>query len=427
MDSFQFRQGILHCEDAPVPTLADRFGTPVYLYSRRAFLEHYDRLAGAFAALTPKLCYSIKSCHNLNVLRMLRERGAAFDAVSGGEIRRAVEAGADPANIVFAGVGKTDAEIAFAVQLGVGCFNVESAAELEALADQAERAQRPVRAALRVNPDVDALTHPYTTTGKHENKFGIEIDDARALFLRYRGHPRVSLCGIHLHIGSPVNTVEPYVEAITKGLALIDTLRADGVSVDLLNLGGGWGACYQRDDAPPPEVYARAIVPLLAGRGLHVHLEPGRSISANAGLLVTRVTYVKQGREKRFVIVDAAMTDLLRPALYSAVHFVWPVAPGPDFVPPHHGADQRLPGTQPVDVVGPVCESSDFLGKDRWLPPVARGDLLAVFSAGAYGAVMSSQYNSRPRAPEILVHGATARVIRRRETYDDLLAPERNL
>jgi diaminopimelate decarboxylase len=427
MDPFAYRGGVLHAEDALVADIAQRFGTPVFVYSRKALVEGFDRLARAFAPLRPHICYSIKSCHNTHILRLLRERGAAFDAVSIGEIRRALEAGADPATIVFAGVGKTQAEIRAAVEGGVGCFNVESVGELEALAAVTQELKKPVRACLRVNPDVDPATHPYTTTGKKENKFGIERDVARELFKAYVQHPRLRLSGIHLHIGSPVYTIEPYVEAAEKALVLIDELRTAGVSIDLLNLGGGWPVSYQDDDAPPLEDYAAALTPLLQGRGLDIHLEPGRSIAANSGLLVARVIYTKQGRERRFVIVDAAMTDLIRPALYQAYHFLWPVAPGPEFTPTGRAAEMALPGLAPVDVVGPVCESSDFLAKQRPLPPILPGDLIAVFSAGAYGSVMGSQYNSRPRPPEVLVEGANARLIRRRETYDDLVATERDV
>ena len=427
MQFFQYLDGRLACEGVSLAHVAQEYGTPAFVYSGRAFAEHYQAIARAFAALNPKICFSIKSCHNLHVLRLLREQGAAFDAVSGGEVRRAMEAGARPEDIVFAGAGKTETEIHDAIDVGVGWFNAESETELEIIAHSAERAGKVSRAAVRVNPDVDPHTHPYTTTGKSENKFGIEVDRARALFARYRRHRWLKLCGVHLHIGSPVNTVEPYVEAVTKALALIDQLRADGVEIESINLGGGYGASYEGDEAPPAADYARALVPLLEGRGLAVHLEPGRSISANAAVLLAGVICVKQSRTRRFVIVDAAMTDLLRPALYGAYHFIWPVEPADGLVPPHQGRDLKLPGTILVDVVGPVCESSDFLGKDRHLPLLKRGDLLATFSAGAYGAVMSSQYNSRPRAAEVLVEGGSARLIRRRETYDDLVAAEREV
>jgi diaminopimelate decarboxylase len=427
MSAFEYRGGELYCEDVPAAALAERFGTPLYVYARSELTQAYDRMAAAFAALSPTICFSIKSCHNLHVLRVLRERGAAFDAVSIGEVRRAIEAGAAGTDIVFAGVGKTHSEIDEALRLGVGCFNVESAEELDALRAAAAQIGGTVRAALRVNPDVDAHTHPYTTTGKQENKFGIEIGEARKLFRMYAGHAHARLSGIHVHIGSPVNTVEPYVETVKRTLALIDQLADDGVTIDLLNLGGGWGTCYQDDDAPPIDTYAAAIVPLLADRKLSIHLEPGRSIAASAGILLARVIYRKQSRARRFVIVDAAMTELIRPALYGAYHFIWPTVAGEAFVPTNRRADLDMPGLLTVDVVGPVCESSDFLAKGRALPPLEQGDLIAVFSAGAYGSVMSSQYNSRPRAAEVLVRGADASLIRRRETYDDLVAPEREV
>ncbi len=425
-EPFVFRDGTLYGEQVALPEVADDFGTPAYVYSASALRANYQRLARAFSALRPQVCFSIKSCHNLHILERLRGWGAAFDAVSIGEIRRALAAGASAGHVVFAGAGNTRGEIAEAIRLGVGCFNVESAGELEVLAEEAAEAQATVRAALRINPDVDAKTHPYTTTGRSENKFGIDIAEAVELFVGHRDHPHVRLVGVHLHIGSPVKTVAPYLEAIEKTLGVIDDLRRRGVAIELLNIGGGYGVCYEDADAPPLEDYAAGIVPLLQDTGLEIHLEPGRAIAANAGVLLTRTTYVKQGRARRFVIVDAAMTDLIRPALYDAYHFIWPVSPGAAFVPPGRGRDQTLPGCVTVDVVGPVCESSDFLAKQRHLPPVAAGDLLAVFSAGAYGAVMSSQYNSRPRAPEVLIEGAEVTLIRRRETFDDLVAAERD-
>jgi diaminopimelate decarboxylase len=425
MDVFAYRDGGLYCEDVSVAELAAVYGTPLYIYSRSHLENAFDAMATAFAALTPKLCFSIKSCSNLHILRLLRRRGAAFDAVSIGEVQRALEAGADAGDIVFAGVGKTQEEIDAALALGVGCFNVESAEELAALSACVAATSRPATAALRVNPDVDAHTHPYTTTGKEENKFGIAFDVARKLFAEHDPSGRLRLTGLHVHIGSPVNTVAPYVETVERTLALIDELAAAGTQIDLLNLGGGWGTRYRDDDAPDIAAYAEALVPLLADRGLHIHLEPGRSIAANAGLLVARTVYRKINRSRRFVIVDAAMNDLVRPALYNAYHFIWPVNPDAEFVPTGRDAQAGMDGLSPADVVGPVCESGDFLAKARPLPPVDPQDLLAVFSAGAYGSVMASQYNSRPRAAEVLVTGSQHRLIRRRETYDDLVAAER--
>lgn len=425
MDHFQYRDGVLWCEDLPIPRVAEQFGTPLFVYSRQTLLDHYDRMAAAFAPLRPIICYSVKSCQNLAICRLLRERGAAFDVVSGGELSRALEAGADPATIVFAGVGKTDDEIRQGIEAGIGWFNVESEPEMENLQKLADAMGRTVNAALRVNPDVDPKTHVYTTTGKRETKFGVDLERAAAVFKRYGRHPRVQLSAIHLHIGSPVNQIDPYVQAIRKTLAMIGELRAAGFTIDTIDIGGGFGAHYQGSEAPPASAYAEAIVPLLAGRGLRVILEPGRSIAANAGILVGRTLYVKDSGDKHFVITDASMTELIRPALYGAYHFVWPVAPGAGRVPPSRAADVSVPGAIKVDVVGPVCESGDFLAKDRILPPVERGDLLAFFTAGAYGFVMSSQYNTRPRSAEVLVGHHTARLIRRRETYDDLVAAER--
>jgi len=425
MDSFRFVNGTLHCEGVPLPQAADGFGTPVYVYSAATLRDRYDAVASAFAELKPIICYSVKSCQNLHILRLLRGRGASFDVVSGGELARALEAGADASKVVFAGVGKTDAEIRQGIQAGIGWFNVESEQELENLIRIAAQLDRPVRAALRINPDVDPKTHVYTTTGKQETKFGVDLVRARNVFDRYGRDARVKMSALHLHIGSPVNTVEPYIEAIEKTLALIRHLREDGFAVDTLDIGGGFGADYETGEAPSPTEYAARIGPLLHGRGLTVILEPGRTISANAGILLGRVLYTKQSGAKRYVITDAALTELVRPALYGARHFVWPVTPGDGFVPEARRCDLHLADTALGDVGGPVCESSDFLAKGRWLPPLKRGDLLAIFTTGAYGFVMSSQYNSRPRSPEVLIDGHSARLIRRRETYDDLVGPER--
>lgn len=439
MDHFLYKNGTLHCEDVSLIDLARQFGTPLYVYSRQTILDHYDRLHAAFGEVDPWLCFSVKSCGNLHILRLLCQRGCAFDVVSGGEIKRALEAGGEPSRIVFAGVGKSDEEIREALETGIGWFNVESEAEMENLAGLAAAMGKTAHAALRVNPDVDPKTHVYTTTGKRETKFGVDVERARNVFHTFaarqqdrRGaanypanYPALDLSAIHLHIGSPVNDVNAYVESVTKGLALIDELRRDGYTIRALNIGGGYGAHYEKEQAPPAVDYANAIVPLVRGRGLQILLEPGRTITANAGVLLCKTLYTKASGDKQFVIVDAAMTELIRPCLYGAFHFVWPVRPAGGAVPPERSAALKLPGTQLVDVVGPVCESSDFLAKDRWLPPVARGDLVCVFSAGAYGMVMASQYNARPRPAEVLVEGDRPRIIRRRETYDDLVAAER--
>ncbi|MCZ6815251.1 MAG: diaminopimelate decarboxylase [Planctomycetota bacterium] len=425
MDHFEYRNGELWCEEVSVSNIVETSGTPAYIYSAATLLEHYDRVEAAFDALDPLICYSIKSCSNLHICRLLAEHGSGFDVVSGGELVRALEAGADPRKIVFAGVGKTDEEIHRAIDARIGWFNIESEPELENLIDIAKSRRVNVNAALRVNPDVDPKTHRYTTTGTRETKFGVDLERARRVFDQYGRQDAVLLTGIHLHIGSPVNSVEPYVRAITKGLDLIESLRGDGFKIDTLDIGGGFGAHYRASEAPPAVRYAEAIVPLLEGRNLRFIMEPGRSIAANAGILVARTVYVKQSGERQVLIVDAGMNDLIRPALYEAYHFIWPVQPPDGFVPVGRGEDVRFPGTVQMDVVGPVCETGDFFAKDRALPPTQRGDLIAVFSTGAYGFVMASHYNTRGNPPEILVIGDSHRVIRRRETYDDLLAAER--
>lgn len=425
MDFFRYRGQELYCEDVPVERIAAEAGTPVYVYSAATFRGHYQKLERAFAELNPLLCYSVKGCGNIHILRLFAGLGSGFDVVSGGELYRVLAAGGRAEQVVYAGVGKTDEEIRQAMKAGIGYFNIESEAELENLIALAGQEKKPVRAALRVNPDVDPKTHRHTSTGKKETKFGVDCERARGVFEQYGRNGQVRLEGIHIHIGSPVNTVAPYVEAIQKTLALIAELRAGGYDIRVIDIGGGFGADYTTGQAPAPEEYAGAIVPLLRGTGLQVILEPGRSISANAGILVTRVLYNKKGGEKNFVIVDAAMSDLIRPALYEAFHFIWPAQPQKGYELENRSDTVDLSGLRKVDVVGGICESSDFLAKDRMLPPLKRGDLLAVFTAGAYGFAMSSQYNARPRAAEVMVEGVTFRVIRRRESYEDLIALER--
>lgn len=423
MDHFNYRAGELFAEELPLSQIAERFGTPAYVYSQNTLLTHYERLRAAFAPLDPLICYAVKACSNVHICRLLAERGSGFDVVSGGELFRVLRAGVAPERIVFAGVGKTDREIVEALRAGIAGFNAESSSELEQIGRLAEQAGTRANVALRVNPDVDAQTHAYTTTGRKENKFGVDIGQALSVFEAFRGRRGLNLHGIHLHIGSPVNDVEVYRQSIIRGIELIEALRAAGHAIDMIDIGGGFGAFYRGDEAPPAAAYAEAIVPLLRERGLRVVLEPGRSLVANAGVLLTRVLHVKQGPTKRFVIVDASMNELIRPALYGAYHFIWPVSAG-RHVPATRQADQPFSDLVACDVVGPVCESGDFLAKDRRLPEVAAGDLLAVFSAGAYAMSMASQYNSRPRAPEVLVDCGDARLIRRRETYEDLVAAE---
>ena len=430
MDRFEYRDGGLWCEDAAVADLARRFGTPLYVYSAGTLRDHYRKLAAAFAPLEPLVCYSVKALSNIHVLRLLAEEGSGFDLVSGGELYRVIEAGGDPARSCFAGVAKTDEEIRYALKQGIRLFNVESEAELQNLARLAEETGRPARAALRINPDVDPKTHRYVTTGKRETKFGVDLERARRVFDAFAsssGAAHVALCGVHIHIGSQITRVGPYVEAVKKALDLVAALRASGHKITTLDIGGGFGAHYEAAEALDAGAFAGALVPLLQGSGLQVIMEPGRFIAANAGILVTRVQYVKEGGDRRFLLCDSGMHHLVRPAVYGAYHYVWPVEPGGDFAPPTRSRDERMPGTEVVDVVGPICEPSDFLAKERHLPPVARGGLLAVFSAGAYGMAMASEYNSFPRPAEVLVSGSEASLIRRRGTYDDLVAPEQNL
>ncbi len=423
MDYFDYRQGALWCDDVAAATLADRYDTPLYVYSRQTLVDHFTRLRAAFAELDPLICFSIKACPNTHIGRILLELGSGFDVVSGGELHRAIHVGAAPASIVYAGVGKTDRELCAALDAGIGLFNIESESELVHFNELARRRGQRALAALRVNPDVDASTHEYTTTGKKETKFGVDLDAARDVFRRHGQSGSVRLCGIHLHIGSGVRDVGAYARSLESGLGLIDQLRGDGHEIDTIDVGGGYAAHYQDDEAPTAAEYAGVMVPLLRDRGLRVILEPGRSIAANAGVLLTRVLHVKESGRRRFVIVDAGMNDLLRPALYGAYHFVWPVEAGAQ-APLSRGPEQPFDDLQLCDVVGPICESGDFLARGRELPPVKRGDLMAVFATGAYAASMASQYNSRPRAAEVLVAGDRARLIRRRETYADLLAPE---
>lgn len=428
MDHFQYQDGKLHAEQLPLSRIAESVGTPAFIYSAATLLDHYDRLAGAFAALEPQMCYSIKSCGNIHILRLLAERGSGMDVVSAGEIRRALAADVDPTKLVFAGVGKTDDEIRFALDTGVGRFNVESEAEFDNIARIAREMSVIGHAALRVNPDVsDEKTHAKTTTGKKETKFGVDIDRAEAFFDRYGKDDHCRLDGIHVHLGSPIYSPEPYAKAVDRVLSLIDRLTRRGFEIHALNFGGGFAADYETGASPQYEAYAEALVPKLQpfhDRGGKVLLEPGRTIAANAGVLLGQVQYIKVGGAKKFVIVDTGMHHMIRPTLYDAWQFLWPVDVAPSHVPPRRVAELDLPGLERIDVVGPICETGDYLALGRDLPPMARGELLAVFGAGAYGMTMASNYNATLRPPEILVEGDTFRVIRRRETYDDLLAPE---
>jgi diaminopimelate decarboxylase len=425
VDFFSYKNGRLFAEDVDIEQVAADAGTPVYIYSKATFLDHLDKVKRAYGELDTTICYSVKACGNINILRFMAQAGSGFDVVSGGELYRALQAGADASKIVYAGVGKTDKEIKEALEEGIGYFNVESEQELENLIRIANENNCRTKAALRINPDVDPKTHTYTTTGTRETKFGVDIEQARKVFMSFGNNKTVCLCAIHIHLGSAGKTVEPYVEAVKKGLVLIEQLRSDGFSIEAINIGGGYGADYITASAPTATDYASSIVPLLKGRNLKLILEPGASIAANAGVLVTKVLYIKMGGNKKFVIVDAGMNDLIRPPLYDAFHFIWPVKVQKHFVPARRDRDLKLNGTELVDVVGPICEAADFFAKDRAIPPVERGDLLAVFTTGAYGFSMAGNYNARCRTPEILVEGDKFTIIRRRETYEDLISLEK--
>ncbi len=425
MDYFNYKNGRLFAEGVDVEKIADHLGTPAYIYSKATFLDHLQKIQAAYADIDTTICYSIKACSNINILKFLAQAGSGFDIVSGGELYRAQQAGADTSKIVYAGVGKTDTEIIEALNASIGYFNIESEAELQNLIKLTRQAGKTTKAALRVNPDVDPQTHTYTTTGKKETKFGVDIERARRVFADYGKDNNVHLCAIHVHLGSAGKTVAPYTEAVQKTMTLIEWLRRDGFTIEAIDLGGGYGADYESDTAPSAVEYASAIVPLLKGKNLKLILEPGSTIAATSAILLTRVLFLKTGGKKIFVIVDAGMNDLIRPPLYDAFHFIWPAAVDENFTPQKRLIRPHIEGTQVVDIVGPICEASDFFARDRYLPPVKRGDLIAIFTAGAYGYVMSSNYNSRPMLPEVLVDGDKFTVIRKRQTYEDLVTLEK--
>ena len=408
-----YRDGVLHLEDVSLEAVAAACGTPAYVYSKAHFVTRYRALDRALGSVPHRICYAVKANSNLGVLRVFAELGAGFDIVSGGELERVLAAGGDPDTIVFSGVGKSTEEIAFALKCGIGCFNVESAPELARLEQEAARIGRRAPVALRVNPDIDAQTHPYISTGLKRNKFGVPAQIARALVDRIVGSPHFELRGIGCHIGSQITSPAPLIEALERIVELARDLERAGIAIEHVDLGGGFGVSYRDEPEFDVATYARAVGQLLCGTGRKLVIEPGRYLVANGGVLLTRVEYLKPGHDaesRNFAVVDAAMNDLIRPTLYSAWHAVEPVR-----------ASTRRRSTW--DVVGPVCESGDFLALDRELD-LDPGALLAIRTVGAYGFVQSSNYNSRDRAPEILVDGAGFRVVRRRETLRDQLALE---
>jgi len=412
MHEFKYRGNELYCEDVGISRIAASVGTPFYLYSYKTFLDHYDKLRDAFSSVRPLICFSVKSNSNLAVLRALVKNGAGLDIVSGGELYRARRAGADPRKIVYAGVGKRRDEIKDAIRAGILLFNVESEEELEEIQRVAASLRKKVNVALRINPDVVPHTHAYVATGKGETKFGLDFEAVYRIFASRKRYPDLNICGVHIHIGSQILDAAPFEKAVKKVLAFI---KSRGISVDYFNIGGGLGIIYSMEHPQTARSFAKRILPLLKRSRLKIILEPGRFISGNSGVLVTKVLYNKTTPRKKFVIVDSGMSDLIRPSLYEAYHNIVPVRMDRD--------EQRH--QEKVDVVGPICESGDFLAKDRLLSPVERGDLLAVMGAGAYGFTMSSNYNSRPRPAEVMVIKGKFYVIRERERYGDLIRGEK--
>ena len=425
MDHFHYRDGHLYCENLAVSDLAAEHGTPLYVYSQAAIIGQLKALQEAFAELEPLVCYSVKANSNLSILRVMVEHGSGFDVVSGGELYRVGVAGGKAGQTVFAGVGKTDEEIAAGLDAGVLMFNVESEAELDAIARVAEAKGVQAPVAFRVNPDVDPKTHRYISTGNKESKFGMDIERSLNLAERVKDLQSITMIGVHMHIGSQITTTDPYANAAGKAVEIIAKMKQMGHPIAWFNMGGGFGIGYRGGENKAISEFARAVVPTIKQTGCRLAMEPGRVIAGNSGILVSRVLYTKQSGEKRFLIQDAAMNDLIRPALYESFHRIWPVVVPAGFPAPPVDYEAAIGGTEAWDVVGPVCESGDFLAKDRALPPLDRGALLATFSAGAYGMVMASNYNTRPRAAEILIDGSEVIVARRRETLDELIAQER--
>lgn len=431
MDKFTYRNGQLHCEEINVTQLAEQVETPFYLYSQKTIEDHCESFIKAFAPLRPLICYSIKNCSNIQILKIIADKGLGMDVVTGGELFRATQTSVHPSKIVYAGVGKSSEEIKQAIRLNIGWINIESEEELLNIHKIASEMNRTVNVAIRINPNVyDPRTHQKTATGIQDTKFGIDMLQAKRLYTNFKHNAHIQLTGIHIHIGSPIYSCEPYQKAIAKVLDFVEELKAEGITINMIDIGGGYLAHYEGTESLVSwEEYSKGIVPLLQSfvdAGGQVILEPGRSIAANAGILVGKVLYRKQGVHKKFVILNTGMSHLIRPAFYDAYHFIWPVQ-----VAPKYGLSERRTVSEDLskqlekyDVVGPICESSDFFAKDRPLPPVEQGDLMAVFTAGSYAMSMASQYNSIPRPAEVLVNGNSATIIRKRETYADLVALE---
>jgi diaminopimelate decarboxylase len=428
---FKYQQDQLCAEDVPLNDIAERFGTPSYVYSRAALVDGYRQFAEAFKSREHLICYAVKANSSLAILNLFAKLGAGFDIVSGGELQRVLAAGGSASKVVFSGVGKSEAEMRAALEAGILCFNVESAPELDRLNAVAESMGKVAPISLRVNPDVDAKTHPYISTGLKQNKFGVAYTEALAIYRKAAGMPHIKVTGMDCHIGSQLTETSPFIAAAEKVLALVDQLAAEGIVLEHLDLGGGLGIRY--DDETPPSIaeYAQALLGALQGRSEKIIVEPGRVLVGNAGVLLTRIEYLKHGEEKNFAIVDAAMNDLMRPALYDAYHAILPVvrrqsSPLSNSLPQAGERTNENGNSKTYDVVGPICETGDFIGRGREMP-VEQGDVLAVMSAGAYGMSMSSNYNTRPRAIEVVVDQARIHVIREREEVPQLFATEKIL
>ena len=410
--AFESQKGILHCESCSLKQLAKEVGTPLYVYSRSALVENFKQFDSAFADTPHLVCFAVKANSNLSLLKLFRDLGAGYDIVSGGELFRVRQVGVDPQKVVFSGVGKKNAEIDYALNSNILLFNVESKAELDAIEARGKVLNIEARVSFRVNPDIDPETHPHISTGLQRHKFGVSMDEALPLYQEAVSLSQVEPVGISCHIGSQVTSLKPFIEATQRVLKLVDELTASGIRLQYIDLGGGLGIRYN-DEAPPTVVeYAAALSALLAGRSETLILEPGRILSANAAVLLTEVLYLKQSQGRQFVVVDAGMNDLIRPGLYGAYHEIVPVETSEreDFV---------------ADIVGPVCETTDYLARERTLPQVQRGEILAVRDAGAYGFTLASNYNSRPRAAEVLVDSESYQIVRKRESYEDLVRGEK--
>jgi diaminopimelate decarboxylase len=410
MHDFIYKNNNLFCENIKVQDLAVRFGTPLHIYSYNTLTDHFIKLRKAFWQIEPLICYSVKANSNLAILKALVDKGAGLDIVSGGELFRALKVGCPAKRIVYASVGKTETEITTAITKGILLFNVESLPELSSINRIACQLGKIIRVAIRINPDVEAKTHKFITTGKITNKFGIDLNNAYKIMLLRNKFKNVKICGLHIHIGSQITESSPFVAAIQKVANFIKKLESKGIKLEYFNIGGGLGIIYDNETPQTAQIYANQVVPFLKKTGLKIILEPGRFIVGNAGILVTKVLYIKHTPKKKFIIVDGGMNDLIRPALYGAYHNILPL--------------RKISRTEKADVVGPICESGDFLAKERLIAKVKEGDYLAVMSAGAYGFSMSSNYNSRLRAAEVMVVKDKAFVIRKREAYADLIRNE---